>query len=196
MSIAPSIIVSSLEDKEVAMGIARLLSGGGAAVSIETSPKSDVFQAIGTVAHDGRYFDPDDKPCTAKQHADARNSADPVRRRYQNWRIRISLIWWGINDSPKVVPRDQAPLWLVEVCDRVVVENTTTGEIQEKFTEAPDSKTFARREQAERYFESILERFTSSVRRDDGTLKEVDNELAPPDPDVPVSVGTGDDAAW
>ncbi len=117
------------------------------------------------------------------------NDGMPYRRSirvFENETLHIELHLMSIADIDKDAPDEYATPFYVEVND-IVTKDFEGNPIQAKrVLSTASSKCFRDYAQAETYFDAMLTAYTESVRNEDGTIKEVGNLLAPPDPDIPT----------
>lgn len=175
---------------------------GIAALFGEGEEDVDVLTSIGKIVGkpkrgaSTRYYDQMDQETTSEEWKRLMSQGAQLAI-YQNHKIRVRLVWLGINEKANTVPLDQAELWKVQVCDRIVVTDDITGEEREKFVESGNSTIhFSDRDKARGYYNRQVESWTKSYIDDDGKLHEVDNELAPPDPDKPSAASAPPDDVW
>ena len=143
-----------------------------------------------------RYYDHDgveiDKATWEERQRDPRQV---MLRRFRNEKVEIRFIWHGRNEDARNVPQSQAPLFRVEVYDRIPVSDAK-GETSERLNLAPDTQAFSRRDEAWGFYKKLLLRFTDS-HLDGDELVEVGNELSPDRPHSVVEQGVGgDEGAW
>lgn len=131
------------------------------------------------------YFDRDGNRIDKASWAQRQN--DPhyrILREYDNGSVFLRLMWNGrLTKVEKDAWRDTWPLFQI-----VVGNYDSKGSLVRD--PVMDGETYACESDAIKAYEEFLETWTESHRKDDGTFKEIGNDLAPPpppDPDVPAS---------
>ncbi len=138
-------------------------------------------QSVGTV-----YFDHDGFEITRSEYEKLDKSKTVYFKRFENDTISVVVRCVGILSGIDGVPREHWKRWAVEFTDITREDYEGNILVVPKRTVSVDmTTTFRTLQQAEKHFAAAIIQFSDSYMRDDGTIKEVNNIYAPPDPDVP-----------
>lgn len=108
-----------------------------------------------------------------------------IVNQFQNKRVKLVIEWVGKIENADSTFRPSYKLFIAKQYDWLPSENDWKESIE-------SGTTFATFKAADLFYQDFLLRWTDSYFDDEGEIKEVGNELTPPEPPKPTYAPTGD----